>query len=370
MSCPIALLILLISGPGYATAASESALPRAPAEHRINSLPSLEEPLPSRHFSGLVPVPSRSFDYPWSGTHETLHTHYWLAEREHDPASAPIVLWLQGGPGGSSVAGSFTEMGPLALDDRSFFTASFNRTGIPSPIINTHGWTKASNFLAVEYANIGFSFCDAHPPHSQRDIHKCGWDDAAVANALLGFLRGFFELFPDYAKNELWIAGESYAGVLGPTAASTIVHANREAEAAAAAAAGGSSTGGSAASLINLVGVLHGNGGVGHNWGGPYWCCNGPVGFSTGDMPDDVRHHIDFFWMNGLTSNTMCVSCLNGLPVAIFGLDRWHASLIIYIIIYIIDPSASEGERDWERQRVPNICVPCLPFSLSIGTNA
>ena len=44
---------------------------------------------------------------------------------------------------------------------------------------------------------------------------------------------------------------------------------------------------------------------MGHNWGGEYWCCNGPVGFSTGDSPNDVQHHIDYFWRSGLTSNAM-----------------------------------------------------------------
>ena len=113
---------------------------------------SLEQPLPSRHFSGLVGVPAATYDFPWPGSHEALHTHYWFAERESDAASAPIVLWLQGGPGGSSLGGSFTEMGPLTLDGRSWLTASANRTGIPSPLLNPHGWTKAANFLAVVYA--------------------------------------------------------------------------------------------------------------------------------------------------------------------------------------------------------------------------
>ena len=27
-------------------------------------------------------------------------------------------------------------------------------------------------------------------------------------------MRGFYRLFPDYRANELWIAGESYAGIL------------------------------------------------------------------------------------------------------------------------------------------------------------
>ena len=75
----------------------------------------------------------------------------------------------------------------------------------------------------------------------------------------------------------------------GPTTAATIVHANRA----------------GAGPPIPIAGLLHGNGAVGHNWGGEYWCCNGPVGFSTGDSPDDVQHHIDYFWRSGLTSNAM-----------------------------------------------------------------
>jgi hypothetical protein len=34
-----------------------------------------------------------------------------------------------------------------ALDDRSLFTASANATGVPTPLVNPHGWTKAANFL-------------------------------------------------------------------------------------------------------------------------------------------------------------------------------------------------------------------------------
>ncbi|RHN45335.1 putative carboxypeptidase D [Medicago truncatula] len=51
--------------------------------------------------------------------HVTLDTHhrplfYYLVEAEVDPASKPVVLYLNGGPGCSSVGqGAFSEHGPF-----------------------------------------------------------------------------------------------------------------------------------------------------------------------------------------------------------------------------------------------------------------
>lgn len=61
-----------------------------------------------RQFSGLLPI-----------ANDTKHLHYWLVESERDPASDPLVLWLQGGPGASSLMGYFTELGPLLTNDDS-----------------------------------------------------------------------------------------------------------------------------------------------------------------------------------------------------------------------------------------------------------
>src|SRR5699024_296861 len=40
---------------------------------------------------------------------------YWLMESETNPAVAPVVLWLSGGPGASSISDSFIENGPFRV---------------------------------------------------------------------------------------------------------------------------------------------------------------------------------------------------------------------------------------------------------------
>uniref|UniRef100_A0A0G4HAN5 Carboxypeptidase n=1 Tax=Chromera velia CCMP2878 TaxID=1169474 RepID=A0A0G4HAN5_9ALVE len=75
---------------------------------RITSLPGWEGDLPSRMWSGYVDV---------GGGARSLH--YWLIEAEEEPEKAPLVLWMQGGPGASGMFGLLTEMGPFDLNDAS-----------------------------------------------------------------------------------------------------------------------------------------------------------------------------------------------------------------------------------------------------------
>ena len=88
---------------------------------------------PRRQFSGLLPV---------DGGKKHLHYHLVLSER--DPNSDPLVLWLNGGPGASSLEGLFTEIGPFELSDAS---EQHPVDGVPSLIRNPH--TCASLTLAV-----------------------------------------------------------------------------------------------------------------------------------------------------------------------------------------------------------------------------
>jgi len=70
-----------------------SALSWAHADDKITSLPGFEGDLPSRQFSGYL------------SASESKNLHYWFVESENDPANDPVILWLNGGPGCSSLDG-------------------------------------------------------------------------------------------------------------------------------------------------------------------------------------------------------------------------------------------------------------------------
>ena len=61
---------------------------------------------------------------------DTKSLHYWFVESQGNPASDPVVLWLNGGPGCSSMEGFMAEHGPLHLNDDSTirFDNSFNQS--------------------------------------------------------------------------------------------------------------------------------------------------------------------------------------------------------------------------------------------------
>jgi hypothetical protein len=62
--------------------------------------------------------------------------------KEVDPLNAPIVLWLQGGPGGSSLFGQFELNGP--------YQAVYNWYGKPHAKLNPYAWNKKVNIIYID----------------------------------------------------------------------------------------------------------------------------------------------------------------------------------------------------------------------------
>ncbi|XP_076916222.1 serine carboxypeptidase-like 40 [Bidens hawaiensis] len=153
--------------------------------------------------------------------------YYYFVEAEKSKESLPLLLWLNGGPGCSSLAyGAMQELGPFRInsDGKTLYKNQFS-------------WNRAANILFVESpAGVGFSYSN------KSSDYETGGDKATAADNYV-FLLNWLERFPEYKDREFYIAGESYAGHYVPQLAQTIVYYNLKLN----------------KTLINLKGILIGN---------------------------------------------------------------------------------------------------------------
>ena len=77
--------------------------------------------------------------------------HYWFVESEDSVENDPVVLWLNGGPGASSLMGFFTEFGPLIID------------GEGSVFENPYTFSKKGKTKRIRYKNIFIFSCTNYP---------------------------------------------------------------------------------------------------------------------------------------------------------------------------------------------------------------
>jgi hypothetical protein len=147
--------------------------------------------------------------------------------------------------------------------------------------VNEYSWNNvahmlymeepAGSFLTPDDLRSGFSYCLKNGVRQE----KCSWNDVTQAQSYAFVLQEFFKLYPEYAKNEFYLAGESYAGQYVPNIAHHILQTP-------------------AHSNLNLKGIAVGNG----CWGGDATSvvCNGP-----NEDGDDVQ----FYAGKGLVSRKL-----------------------------------------------------------------
>jgi vitellogenic carboxypeptidase-like protein len=132
----------------------------------------------------------------WSGYFELSpgrKTFFWFFEAENKDPNAPVVTWLQGGPGGSSMYGLFFEHGP--------FSVSVNGTLQK----RKYAWTNTMAMLYIDNP-IGCGFSYTTSPNGFVT------NEDEVGRDLYNFQTQFFKIFYQYQKNPFFIAGESYGG--------------------------------------------------------------------------------------------------------------------------------------------------------------
>ncbi|KAL2477233.1 Serine carboxypeptidase-like 40 [Forsythia ovata] len=159
----------------------------------------------------------------------------------------PLVLWLNGGPGCSSIAGAMTELGPFRVnsDGKTLW-------------YNKYAWNELANVLYLESpAGVGFSYSNTSMDH----------DDKQTAADSYTFLVNWLERFPEYKTRNFYITGESYAGHYVPQLADLILENNKITN----------------QTVINLQGIAIGNAYI--------------------DLEDEYNGIYDYFWTHAMMSD-------------------------------------------------------------------
>ncbi|AQZ13501.1 PRC1 (YMR297W) [Zygosaccharomyces parabailii] len=133
---------------------------------------------------------------------EDKHFFFWMFESRNDPKTDPVVLWLNGGPGCSSLTGLFFELGPSSISSKL------------KPVHNPYSWNNNATVIFLDQpVNVGYSYSSAGV-----------FNTVAAGKDVYAFLQLFFKQFSEYNKGQTFhIAGESYAGHYIPAFASEIL---------------------------------------------------------------------------------------------------------------------------------------------------
>ncbi|XP_070396938.1 probable serine carboxypeptidase CPVL [Dermacentor albipictus] len=133
-----------------------------------------------RAYSGYIPVDK---------SNKSSYLFFLHIKSEPD-FGKPLLLWLQGGPGKSSLFGQFLENGPLGIDAAGKL------------YYREHTLLNNFNIIYLDQpVGSGYSF-------SETKAYPSSLDEASTH--VITFLEEFLKIFPEYKDKDFYIAGESY----------------------------------------------------------------------------------------------------------------------------------------------------------------
>ncbi|KAJ9243607.1 hypothetical protein DTO207G8_1686 [Paecilomyces variotii] len=191
-----------------------------------------------KSYAGYVHLPPGTLEDVDVDQRYPINTFFWFFESRHDPANAPLSIWMNGGPGSSSMIGLLQENGPCRVNPDS-----------NSTYLNPWSFNNYVNVLYIDQPNqVGFSYdtptngtynqlnseCDVSPfsdgVPEQNNTFQVGTfpsqNPNSTANStensarsLWHFAQTWFSEFPEYKPNDdrvsIWT--ESYGGRYGPS---------------------------------------------------------------------------------------------------------------------------------------------------------
>lgn len=172
--------------------------------YRVDDLPGLQGDPGFAQYAGYLDVaPQRGG-----------RMFFWMTEADVQTEDTPVVIWLDGGPGDSSLNALFWENGPLRVDLAGTVTLADAR------------WNRHADMVYVDQPlGTGFSVVDTAGAVTTRE---------QVVEDFLAFLDAFYAVFPDKRERPLYLSGESFAGHYIPDFARAIIDRNARGEAPAA----------------------------------------------------------------------------------------------------------------------------------------
>jgi len=176
--------------PMLALASAVSALPTPYANDVVTALPTYGK-ISGKQYAGFAPVTA-------DGANKL---HYWFVERDGgNTPDTPFLLWLNGGPGASSLTGLLAEkLGPQAItanatliDNPDAVTKNYHLLTLDNPVGSGYSSTASGAYVTSE---------------------------AEMRTQAVQALRVFFARHPEYSRNPFWVTGESYGGHYVPNIA-------------------------------------------------------------------------------------------------------------------------------------------------------
>ncbi|KAI1257452.1 hypothetical protein MGN70_000492 [Eutypa lata] len=136
---------------------------------------------------------------------DNMNMFFWFFEARNEPATAPLVAWFNGGPGGSSLNALFRSNGPCQFYD-----------GSDTPSLNPNSFNEYANMIYIDQPiGVGFSYGSA----------CCDSTDTA-AIYVWNLIQAFYDNFPEYESRDFAIFAQSYGGRYGPLFANHILEQN------------------------------------------------------------------------------------------------------------------------------------------------
>ena len=135
---------------------------------------------------------------------EDRQLYFWFFPSSNPESKDEITIWLNGGPGASSLEGLLQENGPFLWQYGTF-----------RPVPNPWTWVNLTNMLWVE-SPVGTGF-------TQGPVTAVSEQD--VAQDFMGFFKNFIDTF-DLHGRKVYLTGESYSGMYIPYLANEMLNSN------------------------------------------------------------------------------------------------------------------------------------------------